>query len=170
MSKTLAQRIVEDFQAEAELTRGVLRAVPQARFDWKPHEKSMSLAQLAGHVAENPSWIPSMTEGDLDVATMDANWKPFVPTSTDELLGKFDESAKVMVEVLEGRDDAFLEQTWRMTAGDKVIMELPRHAAARSIGIHHLVHHRGQLTVYLRLLDVPVPETYGPSADSQQPS
>ena len=168
MTLSLAQGILDDFTQEADVTRPILAAVPAGRFDWKPHPKSMGLGQLAGHIAENPAWIPSMMEGDLDVATMEENWKPFLPESSDELLAKFDEARKIFTEVLDGRDDAFLSQTWRMTAGDKVMMEMPRYVAARSIGIRHLVHHRGQLTVYLRLLDVPVPGTYGPTADSAE--
>ena len=160
----LSEALLYDFRREAGLTRNVLAAVPEDRLDWKPHEMSYSLGRLAGHIAENPSWVSGMVEDVLDLGDM-ADWKPFDPGSKEELLEAHDRNVRVFEEVVAGRDDAFMERTWQMKNGDAVIMSLPRFEAIRSIMIHHLVHHRGQLTVYLRLLDVPVPGTFGPTAD-----
>lgn len=164
---TLSQALIADFKHEAANTRKVLEAVPADRFDWKPHDKSMSLGQLAGHVAESPSWVSSMMEPELDFAAIGGDYKPFIPTDKAGLLETFESNSKSFEETLAGKDDAFMESTWTMRAGDKVLMQAPRHAAIRSTAIHHIIHHRGQLTVYLRLLGAAVPGTYGPTADEQ---
>ncbi len=160
---SISEAIVAEFKHEAEYTRKILAAVPGDRLDWKPHEKSMSLGQLAGHIAETPGWAPSMMEPELDFAAMD--YKPFVAEDSDGLMKTFEDGAKTFEDNLSGRDDEFMTQTWTMRSGDKVLMSVPRHAVVKEISINHLVHHRGQLTVYLRLLDVAVPPTYGPTAD-----
>lgn len=162
---TLSQALIADFKEEAANTRKVLAAVPDDRFDWKPHAKSMSLGQLAGHLAEMPIWVRSMMEAELDFAAAAGDYKPFLPQDKAALLTAFDKNAKILEKTLDGKDDAFMKATWTMRAGDKVLMQAPRHAAIRSTAIHHAIHHRGQLTVFLRLLDVPVPGTYGPTAD-----
>ena len=161
---TLSASLLSDFRREAGLTRKMLAVVPESRFDWQPHDKSWSLAMLAGHVAENPSWVGAMIEDEMDLAA-GADWKPFEPTKSQEMLEAFDKNVQMVGEAIEGRNDAFLNGTWTMKKGDDVIMSQPKHEVLRSILIHHSVHHRGQLTVYLRLLDVPVPSTYGPTAD-----
>ena len=160
----LSELMLADFRREAGLTRNMLEAVPEDRFDWKPHEKSWSLGLLAGHIAENPSWVNGMIEDEMDLAAM-ADWKPFDPRSKAELLETYDKAVQTFEDVVAGRDDAFMEGNWQMKNGDDVIMSQPKYEAIRSIMIHHFVHHRGQLTVYLRLLDVPVPGTFGPTAD-----
>jgi uncharacterized damage-inducible protein DinB len=162
---TLASSLVADFQTEIEATRGVLAAVPESKFAWQPHAKSMTLGRLAGHVAENAGFIAAMMEPEMDFERMGGEWKPLDPKSGTELCAAFETAAKSFAEQLAGRDDAFMKQTWTMRAGPKVFMSVPRHEAMRTIGLNHMVHHRGQLTVYLRLLDVPVPSTYGPTAD-----
>ena len=160
----LSELLMADFQREAGLTRRMLEAVPEDRLDWKPHEKSWTLGLLAGHIAENPSWVNGMIEDEMNLSEM-ADWKPFDPKSSEELLEGFDKNVKVFDEVVAGRDDAFMEGNWQMKNGDDVIMSQPKYEVIRQIVIHHFVHHRGQLSVYLRLLDVPVPSTYGPTAD-----
>jgi uncharacterized damage-inducible protein DinB len=162
---SLARELVSDFRNEAELSRKVLAAVPEDRLAWKPHDKSMSLGQLAGHVAETPGWCGAMLEPEFDMATGAAGYKPFAPATRKELLDTFDKHARSFAPLFADRDDAFLQETWTMRMGDKVLLSQPRHTAVRTIAIHHTIHHRGQLTVYLRLLGVPVPGTYGPSAD-----
>ncbi|MDY7094886.1 MAG: DinB family protein [Acidobacteriota bacterium] len=164
---TTSEALIADLEREIPLTRKVLEAVPEEHFAWKPHEKSMSLAQLAGHLAETPKWIESMLEAEMDFAEADKEYKPFVPTTRAELVEAFESYAQGCIEALRGRDDAFMEAIWVMRSGDQVIMETPRKVVIRDIVVHHSIHHRGQLTVYLRLLDVPVPGTYGPSADEQ---
>src|SRR6185436_14066396 len=162
---SLARELVSDFTNEAQLTRKVLSAVPEDRLGWKPHDKSMSLGQLAGHVAETPGWCGAMLEPEFDMATGAAGYKPFAPGNRKDLLETFDKHARAFAPLFADRDDAFLKETWTMRMGDKVLMSQPRHAAVRMIAIHHTIHHRGQLTVYLRLLGVPEPATYGPTAD-----
>jgi uncharacterized damage-inducible protein DinB len=161
---TLSEALLGDFQYEAANTRKVLEAVPADRWDWKPHDKSMSLAQLAGHIAENPGWVDSMMADELDFGAM-GDWKPFLPASRDELLSTWDKGVAHFTEQITGKDDAFMSGTWTMRQGEKVLMAMPRHVAIRGMALHHVLHHRGQLTVYLRLLEVPVPSTFGPSAD-----
>jgi len=161
---TLSAALIRDLEVEAKHTRAVLSAVPEDRLDWKPHPSSMSLAALAGHLAETPSWIGSMLEDEMDFAAM-GDYRPFVPATRGELLDRLETDLGKGLEGLRGKTDAQLEATWTMRAGPKVLMQSPKHEAIRSIAIHHWIHHRGQLTVYLRLLGVPVPPTYGPTAD-----
>jgi uncharacterized damage-inducible protein DinB len=162
---SLASSLAADFRSEIEATRRVLAAVPEPRFAWQPHAKSMSLGRLAGHVAESGGFVAGMMEPEMDFEVVAAQWKPLDPKTGAELLSGFDAAAKSVAQQLDGRDDAFMQGTWTMRAGAKVFMALPRHEAIRTICLNHMVHHRGQLTVYLRLLDVPVPSTYGPTAD-----
>ena len=162
---TLVDSILSDFQDELKLTRTVLEAVPEDKFDFKPHEKSWSLAQLAGHVAEGPMFCASMLEPELDFAKGTGDWTPFVPKTKAELLSKLDEVGGQVAVMFDGKDDAFFKETWTMRAGPKVVWEAKRADAMRSMAIHHTIHHRGQLEVYLRLVDAPVPPIYGPTAD-----
>ena len=163
---SIAEALVADFREEAENTQKVLLAVPDDRLDWKPHPKSMSLGRLAGHIAETPSWIPSMMEDELDFAKS-GGWKPFLPAKQSDLLDRFRRENEAFQRLVAGKPDEFLLRSWTMRHGDHVLWQVPRHTAIRSTAIHHIVHHRGQLTVYLRLLGVPVPPTYGPTADSE---
>ena len=166
INESIAADLVHDFRHEADKTRRVLAAVPEAQFDWKPHEKSMSLGQLAGHIAENPAWVAVMQEAEMDLSATE-EYVPFVPKSLDELLATHDANAAVFEKIVSGMTDEFMHMIWTMRSGDKVMMQQARHDAVRTVGLHHWLHHRGQLTVYLRLLDVPVPTTYGPTADEQ---
>jgi uncharacterized damage-inducible protein DinB len=161
---SIATDLIHDLEAETALTRKVLEAVPEDRLAWKPHERSMSLGTLASHLAETPAWLSSMLEADMDFAAMQ-DYRPFAARSRTELLAELGKNAGAAVAALRERDDALLESPWTMRNGATVLMQAPRHRAIREIGIHHWIHHRGQLTVYLRLLDVPVPATYGPTAD-----
>lgn len=162
---TLAATLIADFNQEAHKSRAMLEAVPEDRLAWKPHEKSMSLGRLASHIAETPTWHTSMLEEVFDFDAMMADYKPFEAADSAELLAAFDTNTADFVAAFEGRDDAFMRATWKGMSGGKELMAGERHAVLRDILIHHVIHHRGQLTVYLRLLDVPVPPTYGPTAD-----
>ena len=161
---SISQRITSDFQAEAAFTRAMLEAVPEDRLGWRPHAKSWTLGELAGHLAEAPMWLGSMLEDEMDFAEM-GDYKPFVPSSKAELLQAFERNAAGVAPSLEGKDDAFMGTPWTMKMAGKVLMESPKRDVIRQIVLHHWAHHRGQLSVYLRLLDVPVPKTYGPTAD-----
>ncbi|MCA8948192.1 MAG: hypothetical protein KDE27_01740 [Planctomycetes bacterium] len=160
---TISRLLLDDLAREADLTRSVLRAVPADRFDWRPHDRSMTLGALASHIAETPSWIEGMREDVFDMASL-GDYQPFVATGTDELLTVFERNLALCRDVVDGSDE-FLRARWRMLQGSSVLADQPRHEAIRAIAIHHSIHHRGQLTVYLRLLDVAVPQTYGPTAD-----
>ncbi|MSR61240.1 MAG: DinB family protein [Planctomycetes bacterium] len=162
---SIANELIRDLEAEAKKTRAMLAVVPEAKLDWKPHAKSMTLGGLVGHVAENPAWIPAMLEDEMDFGAM-KDYRPFAPKDRTELLTAFDKNMRAGLEAIRGRSDAFLLATWTMRNGDKVLMSAPKHEALRGTAIHHWIHHRGQLSVYLRLLDVPLPQTYGPTADS----
>jgi len=161
---SICESLAAELQQEAKTTRKLLERVPEGSFDWKPHEKSMSLGRLAGHVAELPSLIaPALTQDELNFAT--GQYQPFAPSSTAELLERFDSTVSQAVELLSGQTDERMGDSWRLGSGDQTFFKGPRVAAVRVLALNHVVHHRGQLSVYLRLLDVPVPSIYGPSAD-----
>jgi uncharacterized damage-inducible protein DinB len=161
---SLCESLSAELQQEAKTTRRILERVPEGSFDWKPHERSMSLGRLAGHVAELPSLIaPALTQDELNFAA--GNFQPFVPSSTAELLEKFDGNISAAVELLGGLPDERLGESWQLRSGEQTFFKGPRASAVRLLALNHVVHHRGQLSVYLRLLDVAVPSIYGPSAD-----
>jgi len=158
------QLLYGDLAHELAATRRVLERVPDGKSDWKPHGKSMSLGRLATHVAEVPKFALSIIENDgMDLASRD--YKPSALPTTAEILALFDQGARQWQEAVAAADFAALARPWTLRRGDKVIMSQPKAALVRGMGINHLVHHRSQLGVYLRLLDVPVPGLYGPSAD-----
>jgi uncharacterized damage-inducible protein DinB len=142
----------------------MLERVPEDKFGWKPHEKSMPLGRLAGHVAELPTLIaPALTQNELDFAV--GSFQPFSPTSVAELLERFDGNVAAAAGLLKNQTDERMHETWRLRSGEQVFFESPRTVVIRSMVLNHIVHHRGQLSVYLRLLGVPLPSVYGPTAD-----
>lgn len=160
----LSEQIASELQFEAATTRRMLERVPEESFDWKPHEKSTALGRLAGHIAELPSLVgPVLTQKELDFNV--AGFKPFIPSSVAELLERFDRNIASAVELLKSNPDDGLSESWRLRSGEQVLFESPRAAVLRSMALNHIVHHRGQLSVYLRLLNVPLPPVYGPTAD-----
>jgi len=164
----LTQLFLDELDREAPRTRRALEQVPTGRDDWKPHLKSMPLGRLAGLVASMPSWIPLIIEQEeLDI-NPPAGRGQYQQPSTDQLVDTLDKHVAKARESLSKTNDNFLLTTkWRLLAGGKTVMETPRHIVLRDT-INHLAHHRGQLTVYLRLNDRTVPAIYGPSADDQQ--
>lgn len=154
---------IQELEQEAGATRRVLGRIPEDRLDWKPHEKSLSFGQLGLHVATLPAAIAELATHDtFDVRTQIPRPSP---RSVSELVGALEASLEKAKALLEKMDDAALEAPWRMLSDDTEVASLPRAALLRSILLNHWVHHRGQLTVYLRLCDVPVPAIYGSSAD-----
>ncbi|MCA8961690.1 MAG: DinB family protein [Planctomycetes bacterium] len=161
-----AQLIVDELNEEVPATRAMLEVIPAEHLDWRPHEKSWPLSHLAGHMANLLKWQVFVLQFDeFDLAT--------VPPPDTESVGDgprtlaiFDENVAALKSALENCPDEKLETEWSLKHGDQVIFARPRHAVIRSTGIRHLIHHRGQLGVYLRLLDIAVPSTYGPTADS----
>ncbi len=153
---------------EMESTRKMLSAVPEGKWDWKPHDKSMTLGVLSGHIADMTVWgIDTITKDSL--AMGDGEYKPYIPTSTADLVATFNENKTVFRELLAKTDDEAMAKVWSMTWNGQKVIEMPRAAVLRGMIMNHIIHHRGQLSVYLRLLDAKVPGMYGPTADDQQP-
>jgi uncharacterized damage-inducible protein DinB len=153
---------LQELQQEAQTTRRVLERVPDAHLAWRPHAKSMSLGQLALHVATTPGGVAEMaTKPYVEVPTFN---HPAAAKAAD-LIPALEDSVARAKSLLSGMDDATLAATWKVMKGDQEVMAMPRGAVLRAIMLNHWYHHRGQLSVYLRLLGVPVPSIYGPSAD-----
>ena len=161
---SIAQGMLMELEHEATMTHGKIERVPDDKLDYKPHEKSMSMRQLIGHLAESPGWGLVM----LDQDTFDMNpdeYKPFAPASVKEAVETFDKNIAAVRASLESKSDENMHETWKMTVKGNPVMEMPRVAVVRSMLLNHMVHHRAQLGVYLRLNDLPLPSIYGPSAD-----
>jgi uncharacterized damage-inducible protein DinB len=153
---------LQELEQEAHATRRALERVPENKLDWRPHPKSMSLGQLSLHIAVMPGAIAELsTQSPFQMK----NFTQEPATSTSQLLSTLDESLVKARQVLKNTDDAALGTMWKMVDGEKEIMAIPRAALLRTVMLNHWYHHRGQLTVYLRELGVPVPSIYGPSAD-----
>lgn len=156
--------ILAELDQETAATRRLLESVPVEHWDWKPHEKSMSLSRLASHTAEIFGWAEGMLASDkLDLAD---GFEPFAASGKEDLLATFDRGATAFRQALSKADETTFGETWALTRGEQVLLSAPRFPAIRSFVLNHLVHHRGQMTVYLRLLDIPLPQIYGPTADS----
>lgn len=161
----LGEAIQSEFLKEAQTTRKMLERLPEGKSDWKPHEKSMSLGRLAMHISEIPGFFSGIFDGDELVGG--GNREPRIARSSAEAQSTFDASVAKFTEKLSRCPDARLLETWRFKVGDRVVLEMPRIAAIRAMVLSHSIHHRAQLGVYLRLLDVPIPGSYGPSADEK---
>jgi uncharacterized damage-inducible protein DinB len=155
--------MLQELEQEAQTTRRVLERVPEDQLAWRPHPKARTLGELAMHVAIVPGAVAELI-GSPSPAQVPQFADP-IPKSASELIPALDESIAKAKKVLGGMDDAALMATWRMMQGERELFAVPRVALLRSIMLNHWYHHRGQLSVYLRELDVPVPSIYGPSAD-----
>ena len=155
--------ILNELRQETQATRIVLARVPQSKLDWKPHEHSMTLGQLAMHIASLPEAIANLSLQP----SFDVNFNIPRPgaNSVEEILALLDQSVSSAETLLGTMDDEALNLPWRMMQGDRELFAIPRAALLRSVMLNHWYHHRGQLTVYLRLLDVPLPVIYGATAD-----
>lgn len=163
----LASAFLAELENEAKVARQCLERVPADKFDWTPHEKSMTFGRLAVHVAEMFGWTKmTLTSDVLDFA--EADWKAFEPATNEELLAYFDEQIATAKEVLANTSDETFMTDWTMRNGEQVYFTMPKVAVMRTFVMNHIIHHRGQLSVYLRLNDIPVPSIYGPSADEGQ--
>ena len=166
---TMIDSLTKQFEQETKTTRRHLERLPDDKFQWKPHEKSYSAGDLASHIVECVRWTPEVftkNEVNFDPAT----YKPFKANSNAELLEGFDAVVASAREVLTGVDDEAAAQSWSLKMAGQTLFERPRTDVFRDFTLSHLIHHRGQFSVYLRLLELPVPSTYGPSADEQPPS
>ena len=158
-----ADFLLAEYDRETAATRTLLTRLPDDRFPWRPHAKSFTAGELASHLANLPFWaLVTLRE-----ASFDAAGQPQTPAATSqaELLSRFDTRVAEARAVLSGYPETRLVEPWTLTQGDRALFSMPRLAVWRSFVMNHLIHHRGQLSVYLRLLDLPVPSIYGPSAD-----
>lgn len=163
-SFNIANGLIGEIDHEVATTRKVLERIPAEKFDYKPHDKSMSMSRLATHIAEMFGWITETCKtSEMDFAKID--YKPFEPKSTAELLEFFDKSIAEATAALENTSDEQMKTNWTLRNGDQVYFTLPKINCLRTMCLNHIWHHRGQLSVYLRLNDIPVPALYGPSAD-----
>lgn len=164
---SLQHTALGDLERELSQTRRILERVPDDKFDWQPHAKSMTLGRLASHIAQLPRLsVVVLAQQGLDFAVSPPQ-RPTQLATRDELLRVFDEESATLRAALAAADDDALRTEWTLRAGPQVFLTDSRAGVLRTLGISHLVHHRGQLSVYLRLLDVPVPGLYGPSADER---
>jgi uncharacterized damage-inducible protein DinB len=165
----LAELLLPEFDAEKASTRRILEAVPEDKFDWRPHAKSFTMQALAGHVAELLSWTSDVLRRErFEVTSANPPENAsFKPSGTRQMLERFEEWAAQARADLAAATDEAMQQEWVMTWDGYEIIRMPRYQAIRKWSLNHMMHHRGQLGVYLRLNDVKVPGVYGPSADEQ---
>jgi len=153
-----------ELEQEAKTTRRLLERVPAAHLGWAPHPKSMTLGRLATHIVEIPGWVSTIVQKDeFDVAA--SSRKPSDAGSAEELVRMFDDNVEKVRKAMQTLNDDQLRSTWRLLKGGQVLVAMPRIGVLRALMLNHLIHHRGQLSVYLRLKDVPLPSIYGPTAD-----
>lgn len=162
----LNQAFISELKSEGASTRKMLERVPEGNLGWKPHEKSMTIGRLATHIAELPSWVAvTLNTDELDFSKRE--YKPHTAANREELLAIHDKNIADAIASLEKSTDEELMKNWTLRNGETVYFTLPKIAAMRGFAFNHLYHHRGQLSVFLRLNDIHVPGMYGPSADDR---
>ncbi len=163
----LRDALLPEFDHEMSTTRRTLERFPEEKANWKPHETSMTMARLAGHIAEMPAYAVTAFRSDsFDFAPPGGRaFQPTVPTSRKQLLEIFDKNVAEARAALAKASDEELHKTWTLLNGGKTFFAMPRIQVLRSMVLNHMIHHRGQLAVYLRMNQVPVPSIYGPSGD-----
>ena len=160
---SISATLLPEFDHESATSRTVIERVPEDKYGWKPHDKSMTAGRLASHIAEMPNWAAqSINNESLDLA---GGYAPFDAGSRAELLAAFDKATGEARAAIAGCSDETFMKMWSLKMGDKTLMTMPKIAVVRTFVMNHVIHHRGQLSVYLRELNVPVPSIYGPSAD-----
>jgi uncharacterized damage-inducible protein DinB len=162
----IVDSLSKEFEHEAQTTRKHLERLPQEKLDWKPHEKSFTAGGLASHITEMVGWADTILlqdELDFDPAT----YKPYLATSVADLIKTFDDNVAKSKQALAGATDDTLKRNFSFKIMGKVWFERTKAEVFRDVALSHIIHHRGQFSVYLRLLDIPVPGSYGPSADEQ---
>ena len=161
---SISQTLLPEYDHEMANTRRALERLTADKFNWTPHEKSMSLGRLASHLAELPGWVKmTLTTDELDFGN--GGYKPFIAETTEQLLELFDKNVAEGRAAIEASSDEDFSKPWALRNGDHVIFKMPRAGVLRGFTLSHVIHHRGQLTVYMRLTGIPVPSIYGPSAD-----
>lgn len=164
---SLAESMLAEFEVQAPITRKFLERLPEDRLTWKPHEKSMSAGQLAYHLASVPGGVVRFAHDNPAQAPEFASFQQ--PTSRQEILKTFEDSIAAVRSLLPKYDDTAMKETWRMVAGGREVLSQPRAEFLRDVMLSHWYQHRGQFSVYLRLLNVAVPASWGPSADEPPP-
>ena len=160
------KEFLKELKQESVVTRKMLERIPADKYDWAPHPKSMTIKQLTGHIAELPEWISmAFTTDEMDFAT--SPYTPPVWGSNEELTALFEKNYDTAVSALENGTEEQLEPEWLLKNHDQILMQLTKGELVRH-ALSQTIHHRAQLGVYLRLLDIPIPGTYGPSADEQK--
>lgn len=161
----ISQSLLPEYDHEMATARTVIERVPEDKYGWKPHDRSMTAGHLASHIAEMPAWaVSGLTQDSLDLA----GYTPWKAATKSELLATFDKNVAAGRKAIEGAADATYMQNWSLNQGDKTLMTMPKIAVVRTFVMNHVIHHRGQLSVYLRLNNLSVPSIYGPSADEGQ--
>jgi uncharacterized damage-inducible protein DinB len=162
----IIELLLKELDVEVANTRKMLERIPNDKYDWQPHPKSMTVRRLAAHIADLPNWIAmTLTTSELDFATSD--WKEEVVNSTEELLAVFERSVLNGRTSLEKANEEQLQEQWTMRSGEQIYMQSTKYEFIR-ISIAQIIHHRAQMGVFLRLLNIPIPGPYGPSADEME--
>jgi len=162
----ISEILLPEFDEEMKNTRKMLERVPDDRFDYKPHEKSMAMGRLASHVAELPSWAAHTLQSEL--LEIQPGQAPYMAKSSKQLLEDFDKNVAEGRKLIASATDADFAKIWTFKYGGQTIFAMPRAAVIRSVVMNHMIHHRAQLSVYLRLNEIEVPGMYGPSADEMK--
>jgi uncharacterized damage-inducible protein DinB len=165
---SITDSMLAEFEVQAAVTQRFLERLPEDKLTWKPHQRSLSAGQLAYHIAAVPGAVVRLVSNNP--AQADGAFPFPQPASREEVLAKFEESIVTARELLPAFDDKAMTETWRMMAGEQEVLSMPRAAFLRDVMLSHWYQHRGQFSVYLRLLDLPVPSSWGPSADEPPPS
>ncbi|MGI4728254.1 MAG: DinB family protein [Janthinobacterium lividum] len=161
----LNEAFIQELKRESASTEKIFERIPNEKFGWKPHEKSMSFGALANHIVQLTAWIvPIIQTESLDFAN---SKQPTPAENQAELLQNQKNYTEKALAALENASDEILQSNWKLSYGERVIFDMPRINVLRFVVMNHIIHHRGQLTVYLRLNDLPVPGLYGPSADEK---
>ena len=169
---TIGKSMLGEFDQEMAGTRKTLERLPEQKWNWKPHDKSGTVGWLAGHIATMPGWITMTLQTEqLDYAPVGGPaYKPPKMENRQQILAEFDKGVTEARKAIADASDADMLKDWTLLAGGQTIFTMPRVACLRGMVLNHIIHHRAQLTVYYRLLGVPVPGLYGPSADETQPA
>ena len=162
----MSEALLPEFDEEMKNTRKMLERIPDDKFDYKPHEKSMPLGRLASHVAELPGWAAHTMQ--TDVLEIQAGQQPYIAKSRQQLLEDFDKNVADGRKLIAAATDADFAKIWTFKYGGQTLFSMPRTAVIRSVVMNHMIHHRAQLSVYLRLNEIEVPGMYGPSADEMK--
>lgn len=160
----MIEQMIAELKIESERTKDLLESIPEDKLSWQPHPKSLSAGALARHIATIPLEILEVFKSEsFDVSNMDPSFAPC--KSCGEIIDLFNSCLREGITTIQSWDEDFIIQEWKLTKGEQTLVVMPRIMGLRRFLLNHLYHHRGQLSVYLRLLDVPVPSVYGPTAD-----